>query len=241
MMRTAIQLYTLREIDEPLPEILARVGEVGFDGVEFAGLGDADPADVADALDDAGLEVAAAHVPIDELEDDPGRAARIYHEIGCEWAVVPYLDASHFESEEAATRTARRLDELAARMEGHSTSLCYHNHDHEFVDVGGKTGFEVFLDESELEIELDLGWTVAAGRDPVALIDSLGDRTPLVHVKDTLDGEPVELGEGDVDLSACVNAARNAGTDWLVYEHDAPSDPLASLAHGAEHLRKLNE
>ncbi|WP_223301739.1 sugar phosphate isomerase/epimerase [Haladaptatus sp. R4] len=126
-------------------------------------------------------------------------------------------------------------------MEGHSTSLCYHNHDHEFVDVGGKTGFEVFLDESELEIELDLGWTVAAGRDPVALIDSLGDRTPLVHVKDTLDGEPVELGEGDVDLSACVNAARNAGTDWLVYEHDAPSDPLASLAHGAEHLRKLNE
>ncbi len=240
-MRTAIQLYTLREVDEPLPELLARVGEAGFDGVEFAGLGDADPADITDALDDADLEVAAAHVPIDELEDDPGRAARIYHEIGCEWAVVPYLDASNFENEETATRTARRLDELAARMEGHSTSLCYHNHDHEFVDVGGKTGFDVFLAESDIEIELDIGWAVAAGRDPLALIESLDGRAPLLHVKDTRDGEPVELGEGEVDLTACVGAARDAGTDWLVYEHDAPSDPLASLAHGGERLRQLNE
>ncbi|EFW94027.1 hypothetical protein ZOD2009_02750 [Haladaptatus paucihalophilus DX253] len=240
MTRTAIQLYTLRELNEPLPDLLARVGEAGFDGVEFAGLGDADPAAVTDALDDAGLEAAAAHVPIGELEDDPGRVAREYHRLGCEWVVVPYLEAAHFESREAATRTARRLDELAARMEGHSTSLGYHNHDHEFASVDGETGFEVFLSESEVEIELDIGWAVAAGADPRSLLRSLGDRVPLVHVKDTHDGEPVELGDGDVDLTACVDTAKEVGADWLVYEHDNPADPLASLAHGAERLRELN-
>jgi sugar phosphate isomerase/epimerase len=240
MTRTAIQLYTLRELNEPLPDLLARVGEAGFDGVEFAGLGDADPEDVTDALDDAGLEVAAAHVPIGELEDEPGRVARQYHRLDCEWVVVPYLDAAHFESTEAATRTARRLDELAVRVEGHSTSLGYHNHDHEFASVNGKTGFEVFCSESEVEIELDVGWAVAAGQDPTALLRSLGDRVPLVHMKDTRHGEPVELGDGDVDLTACANAAREVGADWLIYEHDNPEDPLASLAHGGEHLRELN-
>lgn len=240
MTRTAIQLYTLRELDESLPDLLARVGEAGFDGVEFAGLGDDDPEDVADALDDAGLEAAAAHVPMGELEDDPGGIARTYHRLGCEWTVVPYLDAANFESERSAVRTARRLDELAARMEGHSTSLCYHNHDHEFSNVNGTTGFEVFCSESEIEIELDVGWAVAAGEDPLSLLDSLAGRVPLVHIKDTRNGRPVELGEGDVDLTACATAARESGADWLVYEHDDPADPLASLRHGAERLRELH-
>ena len=35
MVRTAIQLYTLRNVNEPVPEVVARVGETSFDGVEL--------------------------------------------------------------------------------------------------------------------------------------------------------------------------------------------------------------
>lgn len=36
MARTAVQLYTLRDLDESLPAILDRIGETSLDGVEFA-------------------------------------------------------------------------------------------------------------------------------------------------------------------------------------------------------------
>ncbi|WP_435155345.1 sugar phosphate isomerase/epimerase family protein [Haladaptatus sp. DFWS20] len=239
MMRTAIQLYTLRDLDVPLPDLLARVGETEFDGVEFAGFGDATPADVADALDETELDVAGAHVPIEELEANTEAVVKAYQEVGCTRLVVPYLDESNFDSEAAATETAHRLDALAERVEAHGATLSYHNHDHEFTDIGDGTGFDILIAESDVDIELDVGWVVAAGRDPISLLDTLAGRVPLVHLKDTAAGIPVELGDGDVDLEACANAARRVGSDWIVYEHDDPDDPEASLVHGSKRMAKL--
>ncbi len=241
MARTAIQLYTLRELDESLPDLLARVGETDFDGVEFAGLGDSDPGDVANALDDAGLGVAGAHVSIEELEADPASVIEKYRTVGCDRFVVPYLDESNFDSERTAIETARRLDDLAEQVEASGGTLCYHNHDHEFVEIGDRSGFDVFLSESNVGIELDVGWVDAAGRDPVSLLDRLADRVPLVHLKDTADGVSVELGEGNVDVTACANAGRRNGAEWLVYEHDDPDDPERSLVHGSKRLAELND
>ncbi|WP_266078745.1 sugar phosphate isomerase/epimerase family protein [Haladaptatus caseinilyticus] len=240
MARTAIQLYTLRELDESLPDLLARVGETEFDGVEFAGLGDSDPEIVADALDTAGLDAAGAHVPIEELESNTEAVVKTYHKIGCDRLVVPYLDESNFDSETTATETAHRLDALAERVEAHGSTLCYHNHDHEFAEIGDRTGFDAFIAESDVHIELDVGWVVAAGRDPYSLLDCLAGNVPLVHLKDTADGSPVELGEGDVNVADCVNAALRAGAEWIIYEHDDPDTPESSLVNGAERLAGLD-
>ncbi|WP_049969611.1 sugar phosphate isomerase/epimerase family protein [Haladaptatus cibarius] len=241
MTRTAIQLYSLRELDESLSDLLARVGETEFDGVEFAGLDDANPADVADALDTAELGVAGAHVPFEELEANPADVVETYRKIGCHRLVVPYLDESHFDSEESAVETAHRLDDLAERVAEAGAELSYHNHDHEFVEIGDRTAFDAFIAESDLNVELDVGWVAARGCDPTSLLDCLSGRTPLVHLKDTADGVPVELGDGDVDMEACADTARSVGAEWLVYEHDSPDDPEASLLHGAERLTELNE
>ncbi|WP_128476279.1 hypothetical protein [Halorussus pelagicus] len=70
-MRPVIQLYTLRDLDDSVPDLIRRVGETRFEGVEFAGLGESDPGEIRDALDDAGLDAAAAHVGIEDLEADP--------------------------------------------------------------------------------------------------------------------------------------------------------------------------
>ncbi|PSP71903.1 sugar phosphate isomerase/epimerase, partial [Halobacteriales archaeon QH_6_68_27] len=37
MVRTAINLYSVRELDLPMPEILDRVAAAGYDGVQFSG------------------------------------------------------------------------------------------------------------------------------------------------------------------------------------------------------------
>ncbi|SIR46960.1 Sugar phosphate isomerase/epimerase [Haladaptatus litoreus] len=241
MTKTAIQLYSLRELDESLLDLLARVGETNFDGVEFAGLGGETPETVAEALDTAGLGVAGAHVPFEELEANPADVVETYRKVGCDHLVVPYLDESHFDTEKTAVETAHQLDDLAERVAEAGAELSYHNHDHEFVEIGDRTAFDAFIAESNLNIELDVGWVVAAGRDPISLLDCLSGRTPLVHLKDTADGTPVELGDGDVDMGACADTARSVGAEWLVYEHDDPNDPEASLLHGAERLTELNK
>ncbi|WP_101294302.1 sugar phosphate isomerase/epimerase family protein [Halegenticoccus soli] len=266
-MRTGIQLYSLCALDEPLPDLLDRVGDTPFQGVEFAGLGDASPDAVAEALSANRLAVAGAHVGIDELEAEFDDAVARYRAIGCETVVVPYLPDEAFESADAVSRTAERLSDLADRLADVGLDLAYHNHDHEFVglgddvasaddsaasaadravspaDSGGETAFERLLAETDarLSIELDAGWAAAAGHDPVALLDEYGDRIPIVHLKDVAfeARTPVELGEGDLDVDAAVDAARRAGVDWIVYEHDDPSDPAESLAHGAAELSRL--
>ena len=236
-MRTSINLYTLRSVDSPPSEILPSIAGAGYAGVEFAGL--SDPETVADALAETDLSVAGAHVPIDDLEHGFEGTVETYRTIGCRDLVVPYLPEEAFASEDAVTHTAARLDALADRTSDEGLSLHYHNHDHEFTDLstetGTETGFEAFCERSErVGIELDLGWAVAAGADPVDLLERYADRIRLVHAKDVdrVSGEPVELGEGDLPLEAVLAVADRSGVEWVVYEHDEPSDPIESMRHG---------
>ncbi len=245
MIRTGIQLYTLRELEDGLPTLLRRVGETDFDGVEFAGFGQTPLDEAATVLEEVGLEAAAAHIGIDALEDDPGEAAETCAALDCDRIVVPYLDDSYFENTAAVRETATRLSALAGRFADRGLALGYHNHDHEFVALEGdeRSAFEFLIDETDdaLSIELDVGWAHAAGHDPIALLERLEGRVPLVHLKDVADGRPVELGHGEVDIDACAAAARDAGAEWLIYEHDEPADPAASLENGARALAQFRD
>ena len=244
-MRTAVQLYTLRALDEPLDRTLERVADAGFAGVEFAGLpDDTDPAAVAGTLDALDLGVAGAHVPYGDLDADPDDIVGAHRVLGVETLVVPFLDRSRFADREAVAATARDLDALAAAVGERGFALAYHTHDHEFAPLDGERAFDRLLAESSVAIELDAGWALAAGSDPVALLDAYGDRIDLLHLKDVaLDaddprgGRPTDLGEGDLDATGLLDAARAADAEWVVFEHDDPADPAASLARAGEFLR----
>lgn len=255
-MQTAIQLYTLRHLDEPLVDTIDRVGETNFDAVEFAGLGDDSTAEITAALDDAGLDVMAAHVGIEELEDDLDGTVETYRAVDCDHLVVPYLDAECFASREAVEETADRLAAVGDDVRDHGLDFSYHNHSQEFQSVDGRPALEVLAEAApDLTFELDVGWVLAGGSDPAAMLRDFGDRVPIVHFKDievganvpdgeepgtdTGDHQPVELGTGNLDLDAVVAAATDAGADWAVYEHDAPDDALESLRHGSETLSDL--
>jgi len=248
MARTAINLYSVRELDEPLPEILERVADAGYDGVQFSGgLGDADIEAVTEVLDRTGLETTGAHVDIAELEHELEETQALYQEtLGCDSAVVPYLSANHFASMRAVEHTAGRLTSLAHRLSDKGWKLHYHNHDHEFAELDDDTlAFDAFAAEaSEIGLEVDVGWVQYAGYNPVDLINEYAERIDIVHLKDVAADAPRdecfrELGEGDVDVQACADAARDANASWLVYEHDEPENPVESITHGADLLNSL--
>ncbi|WP_049901377.1 sugar phosphate isomerase/epimerase family protein [Halococcus agarilyticus] len=243
MLPIAINLYSVRALDEPLPETIDRVANAGYDGVQFSGgLDGHDPADVRSRLDDHGLDAVGPHVGVDALESDPDATARTYRDLGTDALVVPYLGPDAFESSDAVASTADRLSGLVEAFDSRGFDLHYHNHDHEFVDVDGHTAFERLFDAAPgLGAEIDVGWVATAGHDPEALLREYGDRLSLVHMKDmhTRDGVFAEIGEGDVDMAACADAAREIGADWLIYEHDDPDDPVESIDTGASFLGSL--
>ena len=242
MVGVAVQLYALRSLDEPLPERIDRAGAAGYDGVEFAyGVREARPGEVLDALARNDLAVAAAHVPIEPLEDDLGEVAEFYGRLGADALVVPWLGPEHFEGRAAVDAAAARLDSLAARAADEGCRLAYHNHDHEFATVDGAPAMEGLLARTDdrLGFEVDAGWALVGGADPATLIDRYADRITHVHAADVdVDrGESVALGDGDLDLDAVVASARSADAEWLVYEHDDPADPVASIRRGERALR----
>ena len=242
MTRTAINLWSVRDLDEPMADLLERVADAGYDGVQFSGgLRDATAADARDLVDDLGLDVTAAHVGIEQQEDDLVEVCSTYETVGCDGLVVPWLPPEEFETRDHADAVADRLVRLADRLANRGLDLHYHNHDQEFTDVGGEPAFDVLLDRTDVRIELDVGWVAAGGYDPASYLERIGARGPLVHMKDMdVDtGTPVEIGEGDVDMQSCAGAARDAGAEWFIYEHDHPDDPAASIDHGAAFLDEL--
>ena len=241
MVRTAINLYSVRELDRPMDEILDRVAAAGYDGVQFSGdYGDLSPGETADALAERDLDPVPAHVDIDLMESDPEGVVDDQTRIGTHGAVVPWLGPDHFETREAAEATAERVEELRETLAAEDFDVHYHNHAHEFVEVDGGVAFEVFADASSVFIEPDVGWIRTGGADPTALIRRYGDRIDLVHMKDmTADGEFCEIGDGVTDMQACADAAREVDASWLIYEHDEPDDPVASIDRGAEFLAGL--
>ncbi len=234
-MQTGIQLYTLRDLNRSVVDQLTTVGETSLDGVEFGGLPSEDG--LSTAVSAAGLTVAGAHVQAELIEREPERVADACQALDCATVVVPYLDESRFVDRATVTETATHLGVLADALDEHGCRLLYHNHDHEFVtptDTDAQTAFDLLVETADDSVgfELDLGWAKAAGQDPIDLLYRYGDRIPLVHLKDvTADGEPIDLGNGVLDIPSCIEAARDAGVEWVLFEHDQPEDPLASLAN----------
>ena len=241
----AINLYSVRALDEPLFKTIDRVADAGYDGVQFSGgLDSNDPADVRDRLDDHGLDAVGPHVGVGELESDPDATAGTYRDLGTSALVVPYLDPDAFESRETVEATADRLSKVAEDFDSRGFDLHYHNHDHEFVALDGRTAFERLFDAAPgLGAEIDVGWVATAGHDPEALLREYGDRLSLVHMKDmhTSEGAFAEIGEGDVDMAACADAAHDVDADWLIYEHDDPENPVESIETGASFLGSLRD
>jgi len=242
MVRTAIQLYTLRDFDIPFVDLLGRVADAGFDGVEYAyRVTEAVPDDVAAAIDETGLQVPSAHVSIESLENDLETTVERYRYLRCERLVVPHLDPEGFETVEATRKTAERLDALADRLAGRDYPLLYHNHDFEFAARfdDGRTPFDVLVEETDVvDFELDVGLAAYAGADPAAALREHGDRIDTLHCTDTrlnaADPVHASYGTGDVVFPPVYEAAGDADVVWDVYENGSHDDPAGELEHAAE-------
>ena len=74
--------------------------------------------------------------------------------------------------------------------------------------------------------EIDVHWVTRGGQNPVNWIHKVGKRMPVIHFKDfaIIDGgTPVfcEIGEGNLDWPAIIQACREEGVRWYSIEQDS--------------------
>ena len=90
--RLGLQLYTMRkEMDSDFEGTLARIAELGYSEVEFAGYFDRLPNEVRKVLDTNGLISPAAHIPWQSVRDNLDFEIERALVLGQKNIVIPYL------------------------------------------------------------------------------------------------------------------------------------------------------
>lgn len=268
-----IQVYGLRDLLEGKPEnfesVMKKVKEMGYDGVELAGLYGLKPEVVRDTLEKIGLIPFSAHVPLDELINFTEKIVNDYTVIGVKYIVVPYLPEEFRHNTPGYPKVIEEMKRIGAIMKENGLKLLYHNHDFEFVKVDdGIFGLDHIyscIDSDLLMVELDTCWVEVAGQSPVKYIEKYGKRCEIVHLKDfVMEGDPQNLyeligtevekveedegffefrpvGFGQMLWEPILNASLSAGTKWVVVEQDEhyDIDCLEAARRSREYLKIL--
>jgi sugar phosphate isomerase/epimerase len=248
-MRISLQLYSVRnDCGKNFDVALAKVAEMGFAGVEFAGYHNYNgrPADLAKRLKDLGLLAAGTHIGTNNLRGDALQKAIDFHQaIACPFLIVPGdRDFTHPEQSKALAETFNKAAEVLKPL---GMACGYHNHKDEFRKDGDKTYWDLFAERTSQDVVLqqDVGWTVAAGLDPAELVRRHPGRTRITHFKPTAvgPGKKAIIGQDSVDWAAVITACRDVGgTEWMTVEQEDYPDgksPMECTALSLAALQKI--
>ncbi|HEV7301778.1 MAG TPA: sugar phosphate isomerase/epimerase [Tepidisphaeraceae bacterium] len=246
----AVQMYTLREFTKTPADIastLARVKKMGYNAVQLSALGPIDPAELAKILKNEGLAVAATHTGMDRMRDQTQAVIDEHKMWGCELTAIGGFWPKDEWSAETWSTFIREYSDIARKFAGSGVSIGYHNHHHEFRKAGDKVALRRVLEESDPSVwmEIDTYWVTAGGGDPAKWIRDCKGRIPAIHLKDMgVNAENkafmMEVGEGNLNWPAIIDACKAAGVKWHIVEQDTCyRDPFESLEISLRNLKAL--
>ena len=249
----AVQLYSVRDdMEQDFYGTIKAMKEIGYDGVEFAGLFGEEPAKIKAFCEEIGITPISAHVPYYDMLEDPEKVLADYAEIGVRYVAVPYLTEECRPGTDGFAATVEGIRKIGEAAKKLGIQLLYHNHDFEFVKIGEEYALDVLyssISEDLLKTEIDTCWVNVAGVVPSEYILKYSGRAPVVHLKDFKksegsqgkmykligidDNEEAEeeeeafsfmpVGYGMQDMPAILAACEDAGALWVVVEQDNPA------------------
>lgn len=248
-MKLSLQLFSARNYT-PYTDVIARLGDYGFDCAEgfFGNFAEADATRAA--LDAAGLTMPTLHVPLQMLEEDAAGVAALCKTLGTQAVYAPWI------APEMRGSTSAEWEALADRLAACHTAMAefgiplgWHNHDFEMVTLAdGGVPMDILLTRAPMiDWEMDVAWVVRGGADPIEWINKYAGRITAAHFKDIAPaGEKTDEdgwadpGTGTVDWPAILTALRDkTRCAVLVAEHDNPNDFDRFAKQAIAHYRSL--
>ena len=231
---------------------LKQLAAIGYGYVEAFAMAISNVAEFKKMVEDAGLGCPSGHfafgfVPTEKVLDQAGALGVKYvvssvlppgpsKEGGAVAGIMAKMNHLTADDFKEMAATANQIGESAKKR---GLVFAYHNHNVEFRKFeSGQTGYEILLKNTDpklVKLEVDAGWVAAGGGDPAKLIEENADRVKLLHFKDfstitppinelgpEAGGHIVDLGTGVAPLKAAYEAAKKAGVEYFIVDHDPP-------------------
>jgi len=217
-----VQLYSLREeIKDDMAGVFEQLAETGYIGAEpFGGI---DHNKAAPVLKDLGFEVYSMHADL-PLGDTQAKVLEQAEAYGVTQIICPWRPPETFTTVDGIKQLADTLNEAAQVAKSNGYQYAYHNHDFEFISVDGRIAYDIFVEhlDPSVYLQLDTYWVQVGGQQITHVINKLGERAPLLHIKDgpaTREADMQALGQGVIDIPAIIEAAGD-NAKWLIVELD---------------------
>ena len=243
----AAQLYTVRQFTQTATDLAAalrRVANIGYRAVQVSGIGPIPHADVKALTADLGLTICITHIAYDTLWHHLDDVIEQHHLWNCRHVAIGSMPDQYRGSEAGFRRFAEEASAVGEKLSRAGLDFSYHNHSFEFVHFGPRTGLDLLYETADpryFKSEIDTYWVQHGGGDPAAWIRKLAGRAPVVHLKDMViaDGKQImaEVGEGNLNWPAILDACTAAGVEWYAVEQDeCQRDPFESLKISYDNL-----
>jgi len=241
-----LQLYSVRsEMAKDVPGTIAKVGTMGYRGVEFAGYFDYKAKDLRKLLDDNNLVCCGTHTAMETLSDANLAATIEFNQVlGNKYLIVPWLQPDAANPKAGWLKYAERFNVLAEKVKEHGMFVGYHNHAHDFAPVDGTTGWDLLAGNTSKDVimQIDTGNAMSGGADPVAYMQKYPGRSVTVHIKEfSKTNKDAMIGEGDVRWDQILKLARTiGGTKWFIIEEEKDAyPPIEGVEISLKNFRKV--
>lgn len=256
--KVGVQLYSVRDLmKNDFDGTIAKVAQIGYKEVEFAGYFGHSAQQVRDVLSKNGLSAPSTHIQYDELDEKFPSVIEFSKAIGLEYIICPWIPEELRKSPDIWKQASEKFNKCGEQTKQAGMQFGYHNHWFEFLPTNGKLPYDELLkmcDPKLVIMEMDLCWITAAGADPLKYFNEYPGRFPLVHVKDLKKlpkvtqggsqnfGDTVDLaavGSGIIDWKRIFAQSDKAGIKHYIVEHDHPKQPLENIKKSYEYLSTL--
>jgi sugar phosphate isomerase/epimerase len=243
-----LQLYTVAQaLEKDVPGTLEKVKAIGYAEVETAGLAGLTAKQFRAELERAGLVCPSAHLQMNTTDLAP--VFEDARTLGAHYAVCSAMlppSASTDPTVDDYKKLASRLNELGRAARQFGLQYAYHNHNMEFRKLNADTiGYDVLLRETDpslVDFEIDCGWMIAAGYDPIQYLRRYPRRIRMLHLKDFVRGSRIstslakdlrpqgtELGRGHIDYAPILKAAATVHVEHYFVEQEPPFLDMPAL------------
>lgn len=245
--QVGVQLYSVRkEMMTDAAGTIRKLAAIGYKELESArsdkgnyyGLS---PKEIKKLMADLGMKIRSGHVHFD---DNFQRSIDQAAEAGQNYLVCSSMP-SNGQTVDNYKKVAEQFSVAGEQCKKAGLIFGYHNHEYEFQQADGKVLYDVLLEGSDpalVKMELDLGWAIAAGVDPLKYFEKYPGRFPLWHLKDMdlQKKKSTEFGLGQVNIRQLIDQESKSGMKhFFVEQEEYASTALESLQHDYTYLMKL--
>lgn len=264
-----LQLYSVREqLPRDYAGTLKQIAALGYREVEAAGFFNHSPAQVLQAMHGAGLKCVSAHYSFHDLQQQFDAILAFGKAMGLSYIICSFpgiknparLKDTSFRTQvlsftpEDWRWNAEQFNQMGAKVKAAGMQFGYHNHTMEFHEQAGIVPYEELMrltDPATVTMEMDCGWVIVGGGNPIEYLRRYPTRISMLHVKDfkrtnhpasVVDPPPAaELGQGIIDYGPIFKAAAKAGhiRHYFVEQEAFDMPPMQALKIDAEYMRHL--